>query len=198
MYVPWGRETEEERLHRVFCSFTCNSDESIPILKTRFSLPSGNTGYMYNPSYMALCNKKTCFALLFMSTSQDHLAPYSLPYIKAAIYCTSCRWLKCTLHSCLYWSLAISNIAHHFWGEAWWGGKTPWNRSAERPISRSTICPSNDYLVALWCDTVGWRGSIANILSLSLWISTQLCTTDDTWSGLCLVQQHRNVLHHIH
>lgn len=52
------------------------------------------------------------------------------------------------------------------------------------PISRSTICLSNDYLVALWCDTLDWRGSRANILSLTLCISTKLRTTDDTWSGL--------------
>lgn len=64
--------------------------------------------------------------------------------------------------------------------------KTPSNRSAERPISHSTICPSNDYLAAVWCDTLGWRGSIANILSLSLYISPQHSTTDDTWSGLSL------------
>lgn len=115
-----------------------------------------------------------------MSNSQAHWAPYSLPHIKAAI--GSCRLLKCALHFCLYMSIAISYIAHYFWGEAWSGGKTPSNRSTERPISCSTICPSNDYLVALWCDTVGWRLSVANILSLSLCISTRLCTSDDTWS----------------
>lgn len=64
--------------------------------------------------------------------------------------------------------------------------KTPSNRSAERPISHSTICPSNDYLAALWCDTDGWRGSIANILSLSLYIFPQYSATDGAWSALCL------------
>lgn len=42
------------------------------------------------------------------------------------------------------------------------------NRSKKPPNSHRTICPFNDYLVALLCDTVGWRGSIAHIFSLLL------------------------------
>lgn len=131
---------------------------------------------------MASCNKKTCFTLF----SPEPLRVSHTSKLQQA----SCRVLKCTLHFWIYLSLSISYIAHFFWGEAWWG-KTPSNRSAERPISHSTICPSNDYLAALWCDTVGWRASIANILSLSLYISTQYSTTDGTWSALCLFNAYK-------
>lgn len=130
-------------------------------------------------------HKKTHFPLslwlLIMSNSQAHWVPSSLPHIKAAIGILEITEVYLTfLFS--YMERTISYIAHYFWGEVWWG-KTPSNRSAERPISRITICPSNDYLAALWCDTVGWRGSLANIPSLGLCISSQLCIMAGMWSG---------------
>lgn len=100
------------------------------------------------------------FTSLFHSWSSPAPQSYNVP---SAL-------LKCTLHFCLNWSLAIS---HPFWGETQRAvKKNPSNRSRKTPISRSTICPSNDYLGTLWCDTVGWRGSGANILSLTQFYQT--------------------------
>lgn len=128
------------------------------------SPPSGNIRYKHNrPSSIAAYNRKSHCRLLFMSDSQAYLAPDILPHIKAPLQKTYCRLLQCTLHFCVCWGPAIFLYLRV---ETWRGGgekNSPSNRSKRRPISRSTICPSNGYLDVLWCDTDGWRGSRANI-----------------------------------
>lgn len=128
------------------------------------SPPSGNIRYKHNPpSSIAAYNKKSHCRLLFMSDSQAYLAPDILPHIKtppqknllqiASVYFT----FPCLLRPS-YFSLFQSRDMTRR------GGKnSPSNRSKRRPISCSTICPSNGYLDVLWCDTDGWRGSRANI-----------------------------------
>jgi len=131
---------------------------------------------------MGSCSKKMCFALTSYVRSKL-LKPLGVSHIKAFfIYLIIITIFHLSHYSSLHYSLPLCKALC---------GKTPSNRSAERPISCSTICPSNDYLAALWCDMVGWRGSIANILSLSLCISTdslQLMTPDKVY----LFLTHKN------
>ena len=105
--------------------------------------------------------------------------PLGVSYIKAlylvrTYHCFSFALLWVFFFFSLTSSISFAHCSLTLWLALW--GETPWRWSAERLISHSAICPSNDYLAARCCVTVGWSSSIKTqslSLSLSLCISTR-------------------------